>query len=95
MRHVDEVDAERSKFQARAGRRHVHGNFRRAGLGRAPGFEQGGGKRRGVDGNVEFRPQVDQRAHMIFVGMRQHQADEVLPLFDEIADVRQDKIDAR
>jgi len=95
MGHVDEIDSERAKLQPRAGLRDIYRDFRRAGFAETARFKQGGGERRRVKRNVEFRPQVDQRAHMILVSMGQHQADEVFSLLDEIADVRQDQVDAR
>src|ERR1700691_4273619 len=95
MRHIDEIDGEGAELQPRAGLRYIYRDVRRARFAEAARFKQGGGERRGVKRNVEFRPKVDQRAHMVFVSMRQHQTDEVLSLLDEIADVRQDEVDTR
>ena len=60
----------------------------------ALGFEQGRRERRGVERHLEARPQIDQRAHMIFVAVGEDEADDVFAFLDQIADVRQDKIDA-
>ena len=94
VRDVDEVDRERTKRQAPAERHDVDRDLRRAGLGQAPRLEQGRGERRGVKRHIEPRPQIDQRAHMVFVAVGEHEADDVAPLLDQIADVRQDQIDA-
>ncbi len=94
MRDVDEFDRERAERQMPAKRHDVDRNLRRAGLGQPLGLEQGGRERRGVERHVEPRPQIDQRAHMILVAVGEDQADDVFALLDQIADVRQDEIDA-
>ncbi len=94
MGDVDEFDVERTERQAPAERHDIDRDLRRAGLGQAPRLEQRRGKRRGVKRHVETRPQIDQRAHMVFMAVREHEADDVAPLLDQIADVGQDQIDA-
>src|SRR4029077_16872503 len=37
-------------------------------------------------------PKIDQRAHMVFVRVGEHEPDNVAPLLDQEADVRQDEI---
>ena len=94
MRDVDEIDVERAEREVPAERHDIDRNLRRARLGRAPGLEQRGGERRGVKRHFEPRPQIDQRAHMIFMGMGEHEPEEVFALLDQKADVRHDEIDA-
>ena len=94
MRDVDELDRERVERQPAAERHDIDRDFRRAGLGQAAGLEQRRRKRRGVERHIEARPQVDERAHMVLVAVGEDEADDVAPLLDQIADVRQDEIDA-
>src|SRR5579863_2642511 len=69
-------------------------NWRRAGLRRAFGLEQSRRERRGIERHLQPRPQIDQRAHMVLVTVGQDEANDVFALLDQIADVRQDEIDA-
>ena len=69
-------------------------NLRRARLAQPLGLEQRGGERRGVDRNLEPRPQIEHRAEMIFVGVGEHEAEQVAALLHQEADVRHDEIDA-
>ena len=90
----DQLDVERPEREAAAERHDLDRDFRRARLARALGLEQRGGERRRVDRHLEPRPQVDERAEMILMGVGEHEADEVLALLDQKADVRQDQVDA-
>ena len=95
MRHGHQLDAERANIEAAAHSNDSDGNFRRTRLARAFRLKQGGGERRGVDWHFQARPQVDQRAEMIFVRMREHQACDILALFDQVPNVRKDQVDPR
>ena len=95
MRHRYQFDVERPDIETAAERHDLDGDFRRARLARPLGFEQRGGERRRIDRHLQPRPQIEQRAEMILVRMREHDAGEVLALRDQIADVRQDQVDAR
>ncbi len=95
MRHRHQFDVERPDIEAAAELHDVDRNFRRARFAQALGFEQRGGERRGVDRQFQLRPQIDQRAEMIFVRVGEHQAGEIFALLHQIADVGQDQIDAR
>ena len=63
-------------------------------LAQALRLEQRGGERRRVDRAAQPRPQVDQRAEMILVRVREHQPGEIAPLLHQEGDVRHDQIDA-
>ena len=63
-------------------------------LAQALRLEQRGRERRRVDRAAQPRPQVDQRAEMVLVRMRQHEAGEVAPLLHQERDVRHDQVDA-
>src|SRR6516162_4364335 len=95
MSDIDEIDGKGTDRQVSAGRHDLDRNFRRTWLGSSPRLEQCRGKRGGMDRHFQPRPQVDQRAHMVLVAMGKHQREDVSALFDEIADVGQDEIDAR
>ena len=94
MRHGNELDVEWPDIETAAKRNDFHGDFRRAGLARAFCVEQCGRERRGIDRQLQPRPQVEQRAEMILMRMGEHQAGEVLALLHEIANVGQNQIDA-
>ena len=95
MRHGNEFNAKGTDIDAAAGRHHGHRNLRRIAFRRAFGLEQRRAELRGVDRAFQSRPQIDDRAEMILVGMSQHETNEVLSLFFEKPDVRHDEIDAR
>ena len=94
MRDIDEIDRERAKRQTPAKRHHFDRNLRRTRLRQPLGLEQGRCERRGIERHFQPRPQIDQRADMILVAVRDHQPDDVFSLLDEKADVRQDQVDA-
>src|SRR6185503_16408268 len=94
MRDRDEFDAELADIDATARRHHRDRDLRRIALGLALGLEQGRAELRRIDRASQLRPEINDRAEMIFVGMRQHKADQVLALFLEKADVRHDEVDA-
>src|SRR5712671_5781651 len=94
MRHRNELDLERSEIDAAARSHDGDRDFRRIALGRAFGLEQRRTELRRVDWAFQLRPQIDNRAEMVFVGMSQHQSDQVVALFFEKGDVGHDQIDA-
>ena len=47
-----------------------------------------------ADRAFQLRPEVDDGAEMVFMGVGQHEADQVLPLFFEETDIGHDEIDA-
>ena len=94
MRDRNELDIERAKVDASAGANHRDRNFRRIALGSAFGLEQGSAELGGIDRTFQARPEVDDGAEMIFMGVRQHEADEVFALLFQKADVGHDEIDA-
>ena len=53
------------------------------------------GERCCVDRKLEPRPQVEHRAEMVLVRVCEHDAENVFAHLDQIADVRQDQVDAR
>src|SRR6266478_222591 len=94
MRHRNELDLERSEIDAAARSHDGDRDFRRIALGGAFGLEQRGTELCRVDRAFQLRPQVDDGAEMVFVGMGQHQSDQVVALFFEERDVGHDQIDA-
>jgi len=95
MRHRNELDTERPEIDAPARRHHRDRNFRRIALGCAFGLEQRGAEFGRIDRAFQLRPQIHNGAEMVFVGMGQHQANEILALLFEKADIGHDQIDAR
>ncbi len=66
-----------------------------AGLARRLGMKQTGREGAGIDRHAQARPEIEQRAEMVLVGMGDDDAFEVLALFLEEGDVREDDVDAR
>ena len=95
VRDRNELDAERPEFDAAARRHDGDRDFRRVALGGAFGLEQRGGEFRRIDRAFQPRPEIDDGAEMVFMGVRQHQPDQVLPLLHQKADVGHDGVDAR
>ncbi len=95
MRNRNKLDTERPEIDAAAGRHHGDRNFRRMALGGAFGLEQSGAEFGGVDRAFQLRPQIHDGAEMVFMGVRQHQADQILALFFEKADIGHDQVDPR
>src|SRR5436309_3231806 len=93
MRHGDELDVERTEAEPAAERHDVHRDVGRARLAFPLRLQQRRGKLRRVEGNLEPRPQIDQRAEMIFMRMREHEAEKIVALLDEITNIGQDEID--
>ena len=91
----DEIDGERPELQ-RAAQRHVLDPHRsgKPRFGQLV-FEQPRGERRRIDGHLQPRPEQRDGADMILMRMGQHDAQHVLALLRQIADVRHDQIDAR
>ena len=91
---ADRFDLERTDIDAVAfledGDRHLGA----AALIGALGFKHAGGERRSIDRHVEARPQIGQRAVMVFVGMGDDDALEVLALFGKEPDIGKHQIDA-
>ena len=95
MRHRNELDVERAEIDAPARRHHGDRNFRRIALGLAFGREQRGAELRGVDRASQLRPEIDDGAEMVLMGVRQHQPHQVLAFLLEEGDVGHDQVDAR
>ena len=69
-------------------------DLRRAGLGQAPRLEEADGEARRVDRRPQARPQLDERADMVLVRVGDEDAEQVLALVLDEAQVRIDEIDA-
>src|SRR5580765_1490387 len=95
MRHRYELDIERADIDPAAGGDHCDGNLRRVALGRAFGLEQGGAEFGRVDRTFQLRPEIDDGAEMVLMGVREHETDEIAALLLEKADVRHDQVDSR
>src|SRR3569833_2011118 len=91
----DELDVEGPDIDTAARRDHGHRDLGWVTLGRAFGLEQRGADFGCVDRAFEPRPQIDDGAEMVFMGVRQHQPDQVVALLFQEADVRHDQVDAR
>jgi len=94
MRHRNEFDIERPDIDARTGLDNGDRNLRRTALRRTLGLEQRGAELGRVDRALEFRPQIDDGAEMILMGVREHQAHQVLAFLLEEGHVRHHQIDA-
>ena len=75
MRHVDELDVERPEREAAVERHDVDRDFRRARLALPLGLQQRRRERRRIDRHVEPRPQIDDRAEMVLVGVGEDEAE--------------------
>src|SRR5260370_37509241 len=95
MRDRNEFDIERAEVDAAARRHHGDRDPGRIALGGAFGLEQSGAELGRVDLALQLRPEIYNGAEMVFMGVRQHQADQILALFFQEADVGHDQIDAR
>src|SRR5262249_2524160 len=94
MGHGYELYIERTERESTAERHDVHWDLGRTWLAFPLGLQQRGGKRRGVDRQLEARPQIEQRAEMILVRVREHDAAKIAPFLLQIAAVRHDESDA-
>ncbi len=94
VRDVDVFDVERTDGEALARRHHVTGIGSRPGSLGELGGEQAGGEGGGVDRHAEPRPEVDQRAEMILMGVGDDDAGEIRALLLEVGDVGKDEVDA-
>ncbi len=92
--HRHELDVERPEREASAERNDIDRHLARARLALPLGLEQGRGERRRIDRQLEPRPQIEQRAEMVLMRVGEHEPEEIAPLLQQIADVRQDQIDA-
>src|SRR5258708_11292906 len=95
MRDRTELDIERSEIDAAARRDYGDRNFRRIALGSAFGLEQGSAEFGRINRALQPWPEVDDGAEMVFMGVGEDEADQVLALFFEELDVGHDQIDAR
>src|SRR5258708_12421901 len=95
MRRRNELDLERSEIDAAARSHDGDRDFRRIALGGAFGLEQRRTELRRVDWALQLRPEVDNGAEMVFVGMSQHQSDQVVAPFFEKLDPRHDQTNPR
>src|SRR6516162_1058944 len=94
MRNRNELDIERPDIDAPAGRHHGDRNFRRIAFGLTFGFEQGGTELGRIDRTFQSRPEIDDSAEMVLMSVRQHEPNQIIPLFFKKADVRHDQVDA-
>ncbi|GCC47477.1 hypothetical protein chiPu_0031564, partial [Chiloscyllium punctatum] len=86
MRDRNEFDVERADIDPAARRDHGDRDLRRIALGGAFGLEQRRRELRRVDLAAKLRPEVDDRAEMILMGVRQHEAHQVVALLLQEAD---------
>ena len=95
MRHVDQLDVERADRAAAAERHDMQREaVDEAHLGELR-FQHLGGEGRGIDRDAgELRPEIDHRAEMILMRVGQQQADDIVPLLLDEADVGKDDVDA-
>jgi hypothetical protein len=93
MRHGDELDVERAKSKTRTKRNDVDWNVGRTRLPCPLGGEECGRERGCMDRDLELRPEIEERAKMVLVRMREHEAQEIAPLLYQIADVRKNDFD--
>src|SRR5689334_3314739 len=91
----NELDAERADIDAPAGRDHRNRDVRRLALGFAFCLEQRGAELRRIDRASQLRPEIDDGAEMILMGVRQHQAHQILALLHQERNVGHDQVDAR
>ncbi len=94
MGDVDVFDLERPERDAVAGLDDVDRHRLGVGLAGDLGRKQVGGEGRRVDRHLEPRPQIDQRAEVILVGVGDDDAEEVDAFLLEVADIGEDQIDA-
>src|SRR6202790_4230984 len=94
MRHRNELDVERPEIDAAARRHDRARDFGGFALGGAFGLEQRGTELGRVNATFQPRPQIDDGAEMVLMGVGEHQSDQVLALLFEKADVGHDQIDA-
>src|SRR6516162_10556116 len=95
MRDRNELHIERPEIDATARRHHRDRNLGRIALGGAFGLKQRSTEFRRINRTLQARPKVDHGAEMVFMGMRQHEPDQVLPFLLEKADVGHDRLDPR
>ena len=94
MRDRNELDIERPELDPAARRHHRNRDFRRIALGGAFGLEQRRAEFGRIDRAFQFRPEVDDGAEMVLMGMGQHQADQIFAFLFQEADIGHDQIDA-
>jgi hypothetical protein len=91
-RHVFEVEG--PELQALARLDLVQVDLRGVGLAEAAGFEQADGEARGIDRHLQAGPQLGQRADVVLVGVGDEDAQQIVALLLDEAQVRVDEIDA-
>src|SRR5215831_2669227 len=94
MRHRYQLDIERPEREAAAERHDGDRDRGRPRLALLLGLEQRGGERRRVDRQLELGPEIEQRPEVVLVRMGEHETEEIAALLHEIADIRQNQIDA-
>ncbi len=96
MGHANELDLEGTDGAPAAERHDLKGKaIDQAHLGELR-FEHLGGEGRGVDRDAaKLRPEIDDRAEMILMGVREQEAGNVVPLLHDEADIRENDINAR
>ena len=92
--HRDQLHIERSKRKSAAEGYDVQRNVGRTRLALPLGFNQRRSKWRGIDRELEPWPQIEQRTEMILMRMGEHEAEKIVPLLHQVANVRHDEIDA-
>src|SRR6266480_3026230 len=92
--HRDQLYIERSKRKSAAEGYDVQRNVGRTRLALPLGFNQRRSKWRGIDRELEPWPQIEQRTEMILMRMGEHEAEKIVPLLHQVANVRHDEIDA-
>src|SRR5882757_9396693 len=95
MRDRNELDVERPEIDAAARRHHRDRNLGCIALGRTFGLEQRRAELGRVDRALQLRPEVDDGAEMVLMGVRQHQPQQVLAFLLQETDVRHDQVDTR
>src|SRR6185369_8365458 len=95
MRHRYKLNIEWANVEAAAQSDNGYGNFRRTRLAGAFRLEQGRREWCGINRDFQARPQVDQCPEVVLVRMRKHQPRDVLSLFNQVPDIRENQVDAR
>ena len=92
MRQSYKLDIERAHFDASSKRHFRHRQFHVAAEFAELGAQHSRRERRGIDFTAKLRPQIDDGADVVFMGMRQDKAHQRLAVFDDEAQVRQNDV---
>src|SRR5581483_912852 len=95
MGHRNELDAKGTEFDPAARSHHGDRNFRRITLGSTFGLEQRGRELRRKNRALQPWPEVDHRAEMVLMRMRQHEPSQIFALLFQKTDVGHDRVDTR